>query len=258
MLFDKDYTPEGFAQEFAYKPNDFHVFKALGTAFILDEIGTSTSDPYMFGGQVRWDATWSPKLQTSIGSALLAIINRAGLTNGAVPDVGAGNTRLGPTGILANSFTTLYLDGSATYNLESFPAYNGPFPITLGGDFIQNFAADDDDIGYSFGLTFGRAGKKGLWEITYRYTELQADAWFEEVVESDFGAFYKFAPPGAPGIGYRSGTNLRGHWMKGTYNFYDSLSFSVAYFVSDLIHEPPGTPYNSGTRRLFVEAVWKY
>jgi hypothetical protein len=258
ILFDKDYTPEGAAQEFQFRLNDQQTFKLLGTAFILDEIGTSTDDPYLFAGQARWDAAWSPKIQSSIGGAMLAMINRRGLTNGAVPDVGAGNTRLPPTGILANSFSTLYADATLAYIFESFPGYQAPFPISFSGDFIHNFAAKDNDSGYSIGVNIGKAGKKGLWEFNYRYVELQADAWYEEFVESDLGSFYKFAPPGAPGTGYRSGTNQRGHWFKGTYNFYDSVSFSVAYFLTELIHEPAGGSYDSGTGRLFVEAVWKY
>jgi len=258
LLFDKDYTPEGFVQDFGITLNAHHSLRAVGGVFILDEVPNSTHDPYMFAGQFRWDANWSPKIQTSAGAGLFSIVNRAALTNGAIPDIGAGNTRIGPTGVPANSFSSLYADASATYSLASFPGYTGPFPLTISGDYIQNFAAKHDNRGYSIGAIIGKAGKKGLWEINYRYTEFQADAWFEEFVESDFGAYYKFTPPGAAGRGYRSGTNVRGHWIKGTYNIYDSLSFSVAYFMTELIHRPPGAPYDSGTGRLFVEAVWKY
>lgn len=258
ILFDKDYTPEGFAQEFTLNLNDNHKLKALGTVFILDEISGDTSDPFMFAGQGRWEANWSPKWSSSIGGALLSIVNRSGLTNGAIPNVGGGNTRTGPTGVLSNAFTTLYADANVTYTFEKGPWYNAAFPVTVGGDYLHNFAATGDHQGYSFGVNLGKAGKKGLWEINYRYTELQADAWFEEFVESDFGANYKFTAPGAGGSGYRSGTNVRGHWIKGTYNFYDSLSFSVAYFLTDVINEPSPAAYNSGTGRLFVEAVWKY
>ena len=79
-------------------------------------------------------------------------------------------------------------------------------------------------------------------------------------MESDFGAFYKTAAPGTPAtaIGYRSGTNVRGHWLKGTYNVYDSFSFSIAYFLTDLINEPGLAPYDSGSGRLFLEGIWKF
>jgi len=258
ILFDKDYTPEGFAQEITFRPNDHHAIKALGTALILDEVASDTHDPFLFGGQLRWDATWSPKVQSSLGGALLSIINRGNLTNGAIPNVGGGNTRVGPTGVPAYAFTSLYADANLTYLFEKGPWYNAAFPITVGADYLHNFAAPRDNTSYSFGVTIGKAGKKSLWEINYRYTELQADAWFEEFVESDFGAFYKFTQPNSGGSGYRSGTNVRGHWIKATYNFYDSFSFSVVYFLTELINPPPGAAYDSGTGRLFVEAVWKF
>jgi hypothetical protein len=258
ILFDKDYTPEGIALEAAFRPNDKHTLRALGAAFILDEIAVDTDDPYLFGGQLRWEAAWSPKWQSALGGALLSILNEQTLTNGAIPNVGGGNTRVGPTGVLANSFTSIYADANLTYTFEHAPLYNAPFPITVGADYIHNLDADDDNTGYSFGVVIGKAGKKRLWEINYRYTDFQADAWFEEFVESDFGANYKYNTVNAGGSGYRSGTNVRGHWIKGTYNFYDSLSFSVAYFITDLIHNPPGVAYDSGAGRLFVEAVWKY
>lgn len=268
MLFDKDYTPEGFAQEFSVNLDERHTLRGLGAAFILDEVSGDTRDPYMFVGQGRLDSKWSPKVSTSIGAALLSIVNRTNLGNAAIPNIGGGNTRMPPAGAAgatatnlaypATAFSTLYTDATATYTFEKGPLYNAPFPISIGGDYLHNFAADTDNQGYSLGFTIGKAGKKGLWEIIYRYTDFQADAWFEEVAESDFGANYKFAAPFAGASGYRSGSNIRGHWIKGTYNFYDSLSFSIAYFLTDLINEPAPGGYDSGTGRLFVEAVWKY
>ncbi len=257
ILFDKDYTPEGFAAEVTYRLNDQHSFKGLGAVFVLDETSGSVRDPYMFAGQLRWDANWSPKWQSSVGGAVLSIVNRANLQTNAVPDIGAGNSRLA-SGILSNAYTSVYADASLTYMLDSFLGYKSAFPITASGDYMKNLAAQQNDTGYSIGATFGKAGKKGLWELNYRYTRLEGDAWFEEFVESDFGAFYRNG--GAIGVanGYRSGTNVRGHWIKGTYNFYDSLSFSVAYFLTEVINQPGVTRYDSGTGRLFVEAVWKY
>ena len=265
ILFDKDYTPEGAAMEVALRPNDKHTIRAMGTAFILDEIAADSHDPYMFGGQLRWEAAWTSKWHSSLGASLLSIINGQTLSNASIPNVGGGNTRILPAGMTnvnlafpKDDFTSLYADANLTYTFDHAPLYNAPFPITIGADLIRNVNADDNNTGYSFGVVIGKAGKKGLWEINYRYTELQADAWFEEFVESDFGANYKYNTVNAGGSGYRSGTNVRGHWIKGTYNFYDSLSFSVAYFLTDLIHNPPGAAYDSGAGRLFVEAVWKY
>jgi hypothetical protein len=255
ILFDKDYTPEGAAIEASYKLNDQHTFRATAMGFLLDESGASSRDPMLLGGQLRWDAAWSSKFSSTLGGAILDIRKADALVTATVPDIGGGNTRLASTAP-ANQFRALYADAGVTYTFEKAPLYNGAFPITFSGDVLKNTGASANNDAWSAGVTIGKAGKKGLWELNYRYTRLEADAWYEELPESDFGAFYKVAPVGGA-TGYRSGTNIRGHWIKATYNVYDSMSLSVAYFLTDLINKP-GAPYDSGTGRLFVEAVWKY
>lgn len=270
MLFDKDYTPEGAAIEASYKLNDQHTFRATAMGFLLDESGASSRDPMLLGGQVRWDAAWSSKFSTTLGGAILNLKKADALINNTVPDIGGGNTRIGAAGNvaannvapLANKIHALYADVGATYTFEKAPLYNGAFPVTFSADVLKNTGASANNDAWSAGVTIGKAGKKGLWELNYRYTRLEADAWYEELSESDFGAYYKTSLPGTAytgqsGTGYRSGTNVKGHWLKATYNVYDSMSLSVAYFLTDLINKP-GAPYDSGTGRLFVEAVWKY
>jgi hypothetical protein len=271
MLFDRDYTPEGGALEASYKVNDQHTFKALAFDYLLDEAGASSRDPMLLGAQARWDAAWSPQFSTTLGGAILNFKKAEALVNNTVPDIGGGNTRLGAPGNVAannvappaNAIRALYADAGVTYTFEKAPFYNGAFPITFSADVLRNTAASANNDAWSAGVTIGKAGKKGLWELNYRYTRLEADAWYEEMSESDFGAFYKTPLPGTAytgqsGTGYRSGTNVKGHWIKGTYNFYDSFSLSVAYFLTDLINLPPGAAYDSGTGRLFVEGVWKF
>jgi hypothetical protein len=258
ILFDKDYTPEGFAQEATYRFTPDQAVKFTGFGFVLDEAGASAKDPYLLGAQLRYDASWTPAIQTSFGAAVLSILNPETLTTASVPDIASGNTR-NAAGALVNPYTSVYVDANVTYNFEKFPGYMGPFPVTLSADYLRNVALSANNDGYSLGFTLGKSGKKGLWDINYRYTVLNSDAWYEEFVESDFGANYKALSANTSATGYRSGTNLRGHWLKGTYSFYDSLSFSVAYFMTDVINEPavPGG-YDSGAGRLFIEAVWKF
>jgi hypothetical protein len=145
--------------------------------------------------------------------------------------------------------------------LESFPFNTGTFPVTVSGDFLHNPSVSKDNDGYSAGITLGKAGKKGTWELSYRYTALQADAWFEEFTESDFGAYYSVAPIGGS-AGYGAGTNVRGHVVKGSYSPYDSLTFSVTLFATQLINNvlPAGavTDVDSQMYRIQVDAVWKF
>jgi len=264
MVFDRDYTPEGLAGQLAYTFNEKHSAKLNGAAFVLDEVGSGSHDPWLFMGQLRYDSIWSPKISSSVGVSVLAISDTESLSNGNVPNVNRGNTR-NAAGAPAFNFNPIYANAEITYTLEKFPGYSGAFPIGVIGDIIHNPAAPKANQGYTAGIHFGKTGKKGTWELAYRWEELQADAWYEELPESDFGAYYQqqlpnagFSSTGNPlGAGYGSGTNVRGHWIKASYSPYDSLTMSIAFFLTELINESPSGS-KSGMGRLQVDAVLKF
>lgn len=270
MVFDGDYTPEGAALQWGYNLSEAHGLKFNGGAFALDELGAQSEDPYLYGGQVRLESAWNKHWSSSAGVAWLAIENEQALANtvGAtanpVPDQNKGNTR-GPSanpsvGALANAlvydFHPVIADASVTYSLEEFWHYKAPFPIKVGGDFIHNPNAGPDNQGWSAGVQFGKAGKKGLWEFGYRYKYLEADAWYEELVDSDFGAYYQAAPTGGS-AGYGAGTNVKGHVLKAAYSPYNPLTLTVTAFFSELINpNPAGT--ESKTTRIQMDATLKF
>jgi hypothetical protein len=256
IVFDPDYTPEGAAAQLNYALNNNHTLKFNGGGFLLNEISASSYDSYMLGAQVRLDSMWSPKFQSSFGVAILDIANGANLTTAAVPDQNGGNWRNGG-GKLLNGFNPFVVDGSLTYSLDSFFHYNSLFPIRLAGDYINNPSAHTGgNSGWSAGITFGKSGKRGLWELSYRYKYLESNAWYEELVDSDTGAYYGAAYHGT-GTGYNSGTNVKGHVFKFVYSFTDSLSLGATYFLTELI-EKPATTASSDTGRLQVDATLKF
>lgn len=274
LVFDGDYTPEGLAEQFSYTLDSRHALRLNAAQFVLDELGGSGKDPYLLGGQLRLDSAWDPKWATSVGAAFHGILNEGQLTSAAVPDINQGNSR--PViqaadgrsfslGAPTQDFRTLVADLAVTRTFESAPLYSGAFPIRLFGEYLHNFGAEAANQGYQAGITFGRAGRKRTWEATYRYKVLQGDAWFEELVDSDSGAFYQGpypvgAVPGilrAPGAGYGSGTNVRGHWVRLGYSPFDSITLNVTWISLDLIDEYlPGSA--SGMNRLQVDAIWKF
>jgi polyhydroxyalkanoate synthesis regulator phasin len=264
MVFDGDYTPEGAGLTFGYNPSADHALKLNLGAFVLDEIGGQSEDAYMVGAQARWDGTWlydeahKAKLQSSAGIAVLAIGHGESLTNNAVPNVNRGNTRLPGTGELAYHYNPIVADAGLTYTFEKAPLYNGAFPIRLAGDFIYNPAAPNDNRAYSVGVTFGKSGKRGTWDLSYRWKYLEADAWFEEVTDSDFGAFYQVAQPEmGTGTGYFAGTNVKGHVFKLSYSPYNSMTLSATWLKTKLIDEPAGGS-DSDMNRVQVDALWKF
>jgi hypothetical protein len=258
MVFDGDYTPEGFAEQFGYNINRKHALKLNLGEFAILEDGKKARDPFLFGSQLRWDATWTPKWQSSMGVAGYALTDSDRLVTSSVPDQNKGNER-NKAGKLANSYNPVVADASVTYNLTSFPLYTGTFPIKLGTEYMNNPAADHANEGYWAGVFFGKSGKKGTWDLSYRYKELQGDAWYEEFVDSDFGAYYSSVNPALPrgsAGGYAAGTNVRGHIIKASYSPYDSLTLAVTYFLTEVIDQPVAKSEPTG--RLQIDATLKF
>jgi hypothetical protein len=91
--------------------------------------------------------------------------------------------------------------------------------------------------------------------VGYRWKHLEADAWYEEVVDSDFGGLRPSS--GTSRAAYASGTNVEGHIIKAAYSPYDSLTIGVTYFLAELIaNTPAGFDENIG--RLQLDAIWKF
>ncbi len=260
LTMDPDYTPEGLAAQFAYQINNVHSVKLNAGGFMLDEISATEKDPWLFGVQARWDATWNAKWSSSMGAAFLPMVSRSSLNNGAVPNQQNGNTRSGVNGDLVYQYDPIIVDASVTYLLDSAPFYTGAFPVKLGGEFVQNPSAPDaaDNQAWSAGITFGKSGKKKTWELSYTYKWLGANSAWEELTDSDFGAFYGAASTsGGYGIGYGSGTDTKGHVVKFAYSLSDSFTLSVKWFGTELIHAFPSGS-DSQISRIQADAMWKF
>jgi hypothetical protein len=255
LVLDTDYMPEGFAQQLSYSFSKNHSAKLILGEFVLDELQYSRRDPFLFGAQLRLDSQWNKRLQTSFGLAGLTIQNVGSLVTTNVPDVNSGNAR-NDAGSLNHHFNPLIADVSVTYWLDSFPGCAGAFPITLFSQFLWNPAARSANVAWAAGPTFGRAAKKGSWEISYRWKSLEGEAWYEELVSDDFGAFYQEASSRGP-AGPRAGTNVRGHVMRVAYAVTDSFVLSVTYLGTELIEASPAGS-KSGMHRVFVDALLKF
>ena len=162
--------------------------------------------------------------------------------------------------------------GSFTYTLDSFPLYKGKFLIKPAGEFMKNPGAGDNNKGHWAGITFGKSGRKGTWDISYRYQWLEADAWYEELVNDDNGAYY-YVPSGSANpyttkSGFFGGTNIKGHLIMLNYSITDSLTFSLTGYFNDLIINPnPATAVVNGSTiqtghgkavHCFADLMWKF
>ena len=280
MEFDPDYTPEGAALQGTYKINDTHSLAVNGAAFVLDEVSGSARDPFVYGGQAIWNANWTSRLATSLGFAAFDIVNRDALglsgfpppdpsnyNPGGVPNNNQGNTRSAATGNLVYNYNPLVVSASATYTLDTFPLYKGKFPIKITGEYMNNLGADPatgpaNNQGGWGGIQLGKSGKKGTWDIFYRYQYLEADAWYDELVDDDNVAFYVNTSTVQPKSGWVGGTNLKGHLIKFNYSIADSLTFSFTAYLNELIKPEQnivglGEPKNNAMH-LMADLMWKF
>jgi hypothetical protein len=284
MVFDPDYTPEGAALQGGYALNDKHSLAFNSGVFVLDEEAPTVNsgfpstpftgrDPFMFGVQLIWNAKWSPKIESALGISFLDIVNKENLTIANVPYINQGNTRNlftfpnGAGGVvntfaLAHDYNPFVVSGSVTYKLDSFPFYTGIFPIKLAGEFMNNPGAPNNNNGYWAGFTLGKSGTKHTWDINYRYEYLEADAWFDQLVDDDNVAFYSNTvnPPNGGKAGVFSGTNIQGHQVKFNYSITDALMFSVTAYVNGLINRNinGAAEPQSGTLRVMADLMWKF
>jgi len=274
MVWDYDINPEGGALQITYNISDHHALKGIGAGFILDEInagtpgtpivvGTTTvhpgHDPYLYGGQVLLESKWTPQIESSVGIAALDIVHRDSLSTKLQPFYNAGNTRT-LDGFLLYNFNPIIGSASATYKIPV--SQTTTFPIKLAGEYMENPTAPSDrNVGYRVGATLGKAGRKNTWEINYRYQHLEADAWFDAMVDDDNGAFYApghpqiaFAGPAADG--WFGGTNVRGHQVVATYSFTDFVNLTVIYYLNEAIINQPGQSSKAG--HFMVETNLKF
>ena len=274
MVYDHDINPEGAALQAAYAINKQHTLKGNAGFFVLDELnqgnpsgstlpaGTNINgshDPYLYGAQILWESKWNKQIESTLGFAAFLVEDRQALSAKAQPFYNAGNTR-DANGFLQYNYNPLIGSASTTYKFASAPLYPGEFPIRLSGEFMENTAAPDDNEGWRVGLTIGRAGKKGAWEVNYRYQRLEADAWFDALVDDDNGAFYgpgnrQLAGTGRAN-GWFGGTNVKGHQVIATYSFTDFVNFTFIYYDNQLILKSPGEKSDAG--HFMAEINWKF
>lgn len=281
MVWDYDINPEGAALQAGYNINEQHALKGIAAIYVLDEFnqgnpsggstpagtapgtaltGVSKShDPFVYGAQTLLESKWTPSFETSLGLAAFAIDSARSLSAQVEPFYNGGNSRTA-AGYLKYNMDPIIGSGYATYKFDSFPLYPGKFPVKVGGEFMDNPSAPSNNQGWRAGLTLGKAGKKKTWEINYRYQRLEADAWYDALVDDDNGAFYAGGNPQLGGTlkgsGWFGGTNVKGHQVIATYSFTDFLNFTLIYYNNDLIINAPGA--KSDAQHFMADLNWKF
>ena len=243
-VFDTDYTPEGVAVESVWKITPQQNLALGFGAFILSETNLTQDEATLLVYRAQLNSVWSPHISTSVGLGGYALDNAPLVTGGVSSNT--GNTS-------GQTFTPVVADASATYLLESFPMYSGAFPITVAGEYIVNPQSPANErTGWSAGITFGKSGKKGLWDLSYRYKDLQKNAVWDDITDSDFGSATAST---ANSHSYVTGPGSRGHIFQGQYNFTDAVSTSLKWFWTE---SSVLATAQLDTHRVQLDFSWKF
>ena len=260
MVFDPDYTPEGGALQATYKINDWNSLAVNGAGFVLAYSGSSAQNlSFLYGAQAMWNANWTDHISSSLGVAAYDIVNRDQLTTAAA---GAGNkgNAVNAAGDPIYSLNPIVVDASVTYKLHRFPLYQGAFPIKLFGEYMNNpgapgsggasvGGAPSGNEGFYGGISFGQAGKKGTWDVGYRYESVDANAWYAQIVNDDNLTY---------NAGFAGGTNVKGHLFTADYALTDALMFSFTCYVNSLIGNTNPGNSSSAAVHAMADLMWKF
>ncbi len=226
LLWDGDWNPEGVG--LAWAKGDYFV-NAMGTWLESD---SKQETEFSYGAQAGFTR--------SIGGASIT----AGIGYYYLGTGGKGSFYGDDDDFFGNSFdpvTNTYLYDYEELELFADVAFElGGQPASVFFDYVQNQDASEFDSGYAFGFKYGKASGRGTWEFGYAYQDLEKDAVFGLLTDSDFGG---------------GGTDGTGHIFKGGVAVARNIKASFTYFVNEV-------DSNSGNEhdydRLQLDLALKY
>lgn len=225
LVWDGDFNPEGFAQQFEYKVHERVTAFANFLQMVLDADYTDTvagnnREQWMFGYQLGSKNKILDQLSLDLAGSFYHFKNEA--NQGTLSQVAAneGNTRA--ASVLTSSFTIVHLTSQINAKLLGHP-------VKVQGDYVKNVESNghlaspiaNDQAGYQFGAIFGKAGAAKTWEAAYFYKYLETNATIADLSDSDFGD---------------GGTNRKGHIFWITYAPRDYLTVTAKFFNTEVIH----------------------
>ena len=206
LLWDNDWNPEGLGVTYVNGPFFGNV---IGTSLQSDSSSTSGSE-FTLGGQLGVTPAIGDLGKLTAGVGYYSFNTR-----------GKGTFYGTTTAFAGNSFDPL--TNKYLYDYREFEAFGNfafklaGIPAAIFGDYVHNSAVSNFNTGWAAGAQLGLAKSKGSWQVSYAYENLQADAVFGAVTDSDFGG---------------GGTDAKGSVIRGAYALSDNTNLAATYFAN--------------------------
>ncbi|MFT5170947.1 MAG: hypothetical protein ACI9BD_000719 [Candidatus Marinamargulisbacteria bacterium] len=176
LLWDSDINPEGVGFKAKLKIDNLNGF-VKGGYFVLDEISSTESDPFMVAIQAGGTVPIGDDTEATAALSLYRTQNTKGktLTNSAGTNTGAN------TG-LTEELTALVFSSEVTMKNQFGLPMVRPF-----GEVVINTGPSSANKGGIFGIKAGarKVKAEGQWQATLGYRYLGQDAWIDTMPDSD-------------------------------------------------------------------------
>ena len=240
LIWDSDVNPEGGAASYEFVLDDSTIATLVGGAFWLNE-RESDADAGYFGIQGML------KRQFDDGSHLLGGVSYYDIGNiDSKTSAGSGVSLMGNTPTTPGSTIYEYdydiVEGFAEYGWKC----NG-MPVAVFGNYLENTVAPNgNNTAYSIGAQLNKAKEPGSWQFKASYREIESDAAFGGLTDSDF---------------IDGGTGGKG-WVLGyKYQLAKNIQAGLTYFINDRDRRSSGGSGGSGSQnfnRLQADLIFKF
>jgi cell division protein FtsB len=256
LFYDNDVNPEGVAVGYTHGNlyvNAFYDWLAeRALSFSNVTTGTNT-DSIMFGGQLGYRIPLSDATKLNVAATYFDF-DGVQTYNPFFGGNSFGNTTTTSPAIcnrsLAAGTACLLSDFDIIEAFADLTTTVGGKPLRFFVDYAQNIEAEVNpvageklDTAYAAGTVFGAAtAVKGTWEFGLTYQQVEKDALFGQLIDSDFGD---------------GNTDTDGFVVRGGYTVARNWTLNATLFLNDLSNDVPQTVtvYNEGTPAPFDTTV---
>jgi hypothetical protein len=249
LFFDNDVSPEGFAVNYTqgnFFAGAFYDWLAERALSFSNTSAATNTDSIMFGAQVGYRIPISDSVRLTVAGTYFDFDGVQGYN----PLFGAssfGNTTVtgvnnGCSRTLAAGTACLLSDYDVIEGFADLTATVGGLPLRFFVDYAQNTAAEINpaaqeklDTAMSTGISYGAASAaKGTWELGLIYQQIEKDALFGQLLDSDFGD---------------GNTDASGFVLRGGYTLSRNWTLNATLFLNDLSNDVPQsvTVFNEAT-----------
>ncbi len=239
LIWDSDVNPEGGAAKYSRDLDKNTEATIVGGAFWLDE-RESDADAGYFGIQGML------KHKFDDGSHLLGGLSYYDIGNIDSKAIGGvtlqGNTTVAGSDPATYRYDFDILEGFAEYGWK----YNG-MPVAVFGNYLENTAAPSGrNTAYFIGAQLNKAKKPGSWQFKAGYREVESDAVFGGLSDSDF---------------IDGGTGGKGYELGFKYQLAKNIQAGLTYFINERdrrISDASGGSGSQNFNRLQADLIFKF